>query len=371
MTGSMITRCLLAGMLAGLLGACASTSSAYAPKLDECRGHLSRGEYEDAERVCAARLAEIEQDAGAQRANARQLTDLASSAIRFGDYRIAERAAELAALQDGKALAVLALAQNKLGEYDAAVARGSEYLRRYGTGAPMALDAMSAVGAALATLGRFDEARQVVKTANRAAAAAADSFATVSAGSLESSVLWLAGEKRASGVLAARTLDLAIQSGLDTSTLLSNLAKLKFEEAKYEEARALLDKSLGVAHLQLWPGHPEYARAVHDLGLLDYATDRTDDAETRYLLALKVQKKRLGPAHTSIAQTLNNLGALYHRLGDLDQAAALYEKALDINFAALGRSHRRTQLIIANLEMLGRDRRKRGGPRSEPNIDGL
>jgi len=353
-----------------MLGACASTGRVYAPVLDECRGYLSRGQYEEAARSCDAGFAEIERDAGAQQANAHRLVDLASSAIRFGDYRIAEKAAGLAAPHDRNALAVLAVAQTRLGDYDAAIARGAEYLKHNGTEAPMALDAISAMGTAQATLGHLDEARQMVKAANRVAAAELDSFSTVSANSLEASVLWLAGEKKASGDLASRALALAIQSGLDTSALLSNVARLRFEEAKYDEARALLEKSLGVAHLQLWPGHPDYARTMNDLGLLDYMAGRTEDAETKYLLALKVRKQRLGPTHTSVAQTLNNLGALYHRLGDLDQAAALYEKALDINFAVLGRSHRRTQLLFANLEMLAKDRRHSTVPRREPSIDG-
>ncbi|MDP9142856.1 MAG: tetratricopeptide repeat protein [Pseudomonadota bacterium] len=366
----MTSRWLFATALGCGLGACASTGNVSLPKLDECRGYLSQGQYEDAERICNASFAEIGNDAGAQKASAHQLLDLASGAIRFGDYRIAERAAGLAAPYDGNALAVLAVAKNKLGDYDAAIARGSEYLERYGTDTPKALDAISAVGTALATLERFGEARRMVKTANRLAAARVDSFATVSANSLESYVLWLAGDRKASGELATRALALAIQSGLDTSMLLNTVAKLKFEQAKYDEARALLEKSLGVAHVKPWPGHPDYARAMNDIGLLDYATGRTDDAETRFLLALKVRKKRLGPAHTSVAQTLNNLAAHYHRLGDLDQAAALYEKALDINLAVLGTGNRRTQLIFANLEMLAKDRRKSAVPRREPNLDG-
>lgn len=365
-----MTRWLLAVTLGCTLGACATPRAPVTTAMDQCRAYLSKGQYEEANRLCGADFAVIEQSAGLQKQNARQLTALASSAIRFGDYRLAERAAGLAVAYDEDARAVMALAAYKLGNYEAAIARGSEYLERQGPRAPMAFDALQAVASALATLERFDEARQVVATANQAAAAMGGSFAAVSANTLESSVLWLAGEKKASGELAARTLTLAIQSGFDTSTLLGNIARLRFEEGKYEEARALLEKSLAVSQIRIWPAHPEYARTMNDLGLIDYKTGRSDDAETRFLKALQVLKQRVGPAHISVAQASNNLGALYHRLGDLDQAAALYERALDIDWAALGAGNQRSQRVFTNLEILAKDRRGRTVPRREPMLDG-
>lgn len=356
--------------LACALSACASTGKVVPFSLKECRGHLSQGEYEEAERRCDADLGQIEQSSALQQENSRHLMELASSAIRFGDYRIAERAAGLAAPYDPSGLAIMALAESRQGDYAAAIARGSDYLERFGAGAPGASDALEAVGLSLAILGRFDEARQIVDAANQAAAVQVDSSITVSAKTLESSVLWLAGDKRASGEVAAEALDLAIQAGLETSALLNNAARLKVDEAKYDEARALFEKSLAVAHLRIWPGHPEYASAMNDLGIVDLRTGQTDDAETRLLVALKVRRERLGAGHTAVAQTLNNLGALYHQLGDLDQAAALYEKALDINIAALGRSSGRTQLIFDNLELLGKDRRRAATAQREPKLDG-
>lgn len=361
-------RLLLASLLTCLLAACASPGRVQPFSLDGCRGHLARGDYAEAERRCSADFTHIEERLGAQN-NARQLIALATSAVRYGDYRIAERAATLAAAYDGEAIALIAIAKNNLGDYSAAIARGSEYLALHGATAPMAIEVLTAMGTAHATLGRIDEARRMVKIANEIAATTTDSYATVGARTLEASVLWIAGDRQASGELAAQALALGIQSGFDTSALLGRIAKLKISEAKYDEARALLEKSLGVSQLRLWHDHPDYARVMHDLARVDDATGKTDDAETRYLLALKVRKNRLGATHTLVAQTLNNLGTHYHRRGDLDQAAALYERALDINIAVLGRSNRRTQLIFDNLEMLAKDRRSRTTPPREPIVD--
>lgn len=360
----------LAITFACVLGACASRGNVVPFSLQDCRGHLSRGEYDDAAQRCDADFALIEQSTGLQIENGRKLLDLADSAIRFGDYRIAERAAALSMPYEPDALAILAQAQYRQGDYEAAMARGAEYLERFGAGAPRASEALEALGMSLATRGRSDEARQLAHTALQVAAAQTDNAVTVNASLLQSSVLWLAGDKAASGEVAAGALELAVQSGLDSSALLVNLARFKYSEGGYDEARALLEKSLAVAHLRLWPGHPEYAGVMNDLGLIDMKAGNTDAAETEFLTALQTRKARLGMQHTAVAQSLNNLGALYHRLGDLDQAAALYERALDINLAVLGRSNRRSQLIFDNLDLLARDRRASPDTPREPKLDG-
>lgn len=365
-------RWLFAGVLGCMLCSCASAPKVSTPRLDQCRAYLSQGKYDEAEPRCSAAFAEVEQVPGAHQASARQLMELASSAIRFGDYRVAERAAELALPFDENALATLALAKYKLGDYDAAIARSTEYLGSFRPGAPTqnAFEALEAVALAQATLENFGEARRMLGNANAIAEAGTDRYAYVSAGTLESSVFWMLGSSTASGEMAGFALNMAIQSGFDTLTLLGNLAKAKAAEEKYDEARALLEKSLAVTHTPLASRHPEYARVLNDLGLIDYATGHNDDAETRLLLALQIRKERLGPAHALVAQSLNNLGVVYHRKGDLDQAAALYERALDVSIAALGRNCRRSQRIFSNLDLLGKDR-KHKVPGREPQMDDL
>lgn len=364
----MMIRWLLATLLACMLGACASTGDVAMPRLEQCRAELSQGEYEAAESVCDAAFSELDRVAGMGTANVRRLMDLASSAIRFGDYRVAERAARLALPHDENALVALARAQYELGDYDAAIARSAEYLERYGATAPKAMEALEASASAQAVLGRFDDARRMVQVANAIAAARTDRAATVSAMTLESSVLWLAGERTASGELATVALGTVGPSGPGASALLGKVAKLRFVEAKYDAARVLLMQSLDAASSPPLPGHPEHATLMNALGLVDDATGRNDDAETRLLQALEVRRKRLGAAHPLVAQSLNNLGVHYHRRGDLDQAAALYERALDVSIAALGRDNRRSKLIFDNLDLLTRNR-KQPVPGREPGMD--
>lgn len=168
---------------------------------------------------------------------------------------------------------------------------------------------------------------------------------------------------------------------------LLDLALLRTDQAKYEEAEKLAREGLGLLRQLLGPRHPAVATALETLGKVledrgEYATAigvmkdavalRTgpDLAESLAGLAnvefyaghyreaealnqrlLGMHQAMYGPRHPSVAEDLTNLGAIQQDTGHYVEAEGFHRQALEITRAFYGEEHPRT---AAGLTMIGR-----------------
>jgi tetratricopeptide (TPR) repeat protein len=102
--------------------------------------------------------------------------------------------------------------------------------------------------------------------------------------------------------------------------------------ASFEEALALLERTLGV-------DHPDVATALNNLALLYYTQGNYAAAEPLYRRSLAIDEKTLGAEHPGVATDLNNLALLYKKQGNLAAAEPLLKRALAIKEKAFAAGH--------------------------------
>src|SRR5690606_10796478 len=104
------------------------------------------------------------------------------------------------------------------------------------------------------------------------------------------------------------------------------------------EGRALYERALAVS-VRFAPDHPEVARNLRRLGLLDLEAQAWDEARGRVTQAPPIQQTRLGAEHPNVAETLADLGLLALETDDLPAADTQYREALSVWERALGADH--------------------------------
>lgn len=180
----------------------------------------------------------------------------------------------------------------------------------------------------------------------------------------------------------------AMEQNADSNTLVS-LGLLRVDQAKLDEAEALIRKGLDKAKQTLPPGHPQIADATDALGRVLQEKGKYEQAilvleesvrlraggesglaGSLYELAnahfyaghyqqaqilnervLAIRRRVYGESHPGVAEALINLGAVQQELGRYPQAEQLQRQALTINRAFFGESHHRT---ASSLTMVAR-----------------
>jgi serine/threonine-protein kinase len=199
----------------------------------------------------------------------------------------------------------------------------------------------------------------------------------------------------------ADTLFQAAAQGMETirgegsaerASVLIDLALLRADQARYNEADSLARNALAVSSGLLPESHPQVARATESLGRIqsekgDYAaaigvladavrlrkergTGTTEYASSVYELAnanfyaghldvsdslnrvvLAVHRELYGERHPTVSDDLINIGAVQFEKANYAEAERFYREALDITIGHFGRDHFKT---AANLTMIGR-----------------
>jgi tetratricopeptide (TPR) repeat protein len=112
-------------------------------------------------------------------------------------------------------------------------------------------------------------------------------------------------------------------------------------------------------------GHPEYAKALIELGNAHRTLRELDRAEEEYRQALEVQRDALGPRHPHVANTIHGLGDVLENQRRHEEALELYEEARAAMVRAFGPEHvhvAAVELAIAQcLLALGRTEEGRAG----------
>ena len=107
----------------------------------------------------------------------------------------------------------------------------------------------------------------------------------------------------------------AVEGGLDGGAVLRDLAVLRFQQGRLDEARPLFERSLLV--------DSRHVNTLYNLGNLHYLQDRFDEARRLWERVLAVD-----PRHVP---TLSSLGILHFEQGRPDEARQFWEQALKIN----------------------------------------
>jgi tetratricopeptide (TPR) repeat protein len=125
----------------------------------------------------------------------------------------------------------------------------------------------------------------------------------------------------------------------DTATNLDNLAVLYWQQGKYELAEPLFQRALSIRERQSGVEHPDTAKSLNNLGILYWQQGKYKLAEPLLQRALSIRERQSGAEHPDTAAGLNNLALLHQRQGKCEQAQALYQRALLIWESRLGAEH--------------------------------
>ncbi len=134
---------------------------------------------------------------------------------------------------------------------------------------------------------------------------------------------------------------------LARARLLDTMGQVYFRLGLYAEARPLLEDSF-VLRQRYRAGAVPMADSHEHLGLLDQAQNQPA-AESHLQKALALRRESLGPSHPDVAKSLKALGVLDAMRGRLPEAKAAFQQALEIQEASLGRVHPDIAATLNNL----------------------
>jgi CHAT domain-containing protein/tetratricopeptide (TPR) repeat protein len=122
-----------------------------------------------------------------------------------------------------------------------------------------------------------------------------------------------------------------------------------WDEGRYAESAALIERELELRRRLLGGSHPEVAATINNLALAlaeqgDYAR-----AELLHREALAIRRDVLGEDDPVVAESLNGLAAVLRSAGEFAEAEELSREALAIHRRALGDEHRDVALSLSHL----------------------
>jgi serine/threonine-protein kinase len=130
--------------------------------------------------------------------------------------------------------------------------------------------------------------------------------------------------------------------------MLEAMGRVHLKMGRYAEARAALERSLGLRVLRLGPKHVEVAGSLYYLAEVLRRTGEYRKADSVLRRALAIRTAALGPRHPLTADVLAQLSGLAIYLSDFAGAERMSREALEIRRASL---HPGDPLIGASLEL--------------------
>jgi tetratricopeptide (TPR) repeat protein len=139
---------------------------------------------------------------------------------------------------------------------------------------------------------------------------------------------------------------------------LSNLAGILKDMGHHAEAEAIDRRLVALDEKVFGATHPETAASLNNLGLDLLYQGKLEDALATLGRSLELRARALGPEHPDLADSYNNLGLTLFELGRFQDALDRQERALAIRRRAFGPDELPTALSLANaakaLEAIGR-----------------
>jgi tetratricopeptide (TPR) repeat protein len=111
-------------------------------------------------------------------------------------------------------------------------------------------------------------------------------------------------------------------------------------EGRVQHGRGVVQARAGDSGEGAWPEHPDVAVLLYNLANVRTEQERYDEAEALYKRALAIREKALGPEHPDVAMLLSDWATSYEAQGRSEDAELLYVRALSIREKALGTDHK-------------------------------
>ncbi|MEW6249419.1 MAG: serine/threonine-protein kinase [Planctomycetota bacterium] len=146
----------------------------------------------------------------------------------------------------------------------------------------------------------------------------------------------------------------------DTLTSMHDLAALRYEQGRFDEALDGLETTLERRREILGAEDPATLRTMTELGWFLVRAQRYDEAEALLSQALEAQRRLLGSEHPDTLDSMNDLGLFFYyacldyvRYGHQEylQSEQLLRQVLEVRRASLGDDHLRTLYAMNNLSL--------------------
>ena len=150
------------------------------------------------------------------------------------------------------------------------------------------------------------------------------------------------GDLDEAGRLFERTVEIAVHDGPDhpeVARALVNLAVVQNMRQDYESARASLERALPIFEAAYGSQHHFVATVLNNLGGLHHDIGDYEPARAAHQRALEIRREVFGEEHESIAQSLHNLGNALAGLGQHLEAIEHYERAVTVREKTLRTDH--------------------------------
>ena len=160
--------------------------------------------------------------------------------------------------------------------------------------------------------------------------------------------LYDSAEPLAREALATRRAILGPQHP-DIVVSLNVLGWLMRERGRLAAADSLLQEAVTMGRAVFAAtGDARMARALNDLGIVQFESGRPHDAIRLFRESLDMRRRVLGDHHIGVAITSSNLSVVLDQTGETAEAAALTDSALAIFERNLGPDHQRTLNVLLN-----------------------
>ncbi len=265
---------------------------------------------------------------------ARELLDSSTKRLREA---LTDQPATKAAL-----LSAVGAVYDSLGQYQAAVPILTESLALQPDAKDKTrVDTLLELGRALYLLGDLNRAEPALQEALRLAQSG------LGASSRESGrALWALGLLRtqqdrfsAAEDLYRRSLDIleTVQApATDVSQVLDDLATVYEREQRWDLAKQMYERALGIDRRVLGDEHPRVASHLHNLAIVAQNMGDLKRAESLYRDAIASEERAFGSQHPETAAARGNYGLLLEREGRLAEAEPMLRGALDVALKVYG-----------------------------------
>jgi tetratricopeptide (TPR) repeat protein/DNA-binding XRE family transcriptional regulator len=126
---------------------------------------------------------------------------------------------------------------------------------------------------------------------------------------------------------------------LEAARLLHRTGNYLYLRERYQEVEPFYRRALSIYEQALGPIHPDVARMLHYLALLNNEFGKYEQVGLLLQQALTIYEQVVEPTHPDVASTLNDLAAWYGTLGKYDQAMPLMQRVLAIREQVLEPNH--------------------------------
>lgn len=212
-------------------------------------------------------------------------------------------------------LGLLRLEQRRMSDAEALLRKAVALAPMRGTLTPVAARALSALGDALATNGKYGEAKALLERA-----AAADAPGRV--------------DTQAHADIVAR------------------LGEVHFYLGQYTQAETLNRQALTTYRRTVGDSHPSVAHVMNTLGHIAYDQGQFASAETNFSQALALDERWYGMDNVLVADDLSALARVYAHTNRAAEARAALERALQIQERVHGRQHTAVATILNDLGIM-------------------